>query len=69
MKAEKEWGIVVHTYNPNTRESEAGRLHILGPPGLHSSTEIKAKWLLRSYLKEVEEERRREGKMNGDTVQ
>lgn len=28
LKAEKEWGIVVHTYNPNTRESEAGRLHI-----------------------------------------
>ena len=44
LKAEKEWGIVVYTYNPNTQETEAGRLQVLGPPGLHSVTEFKAKW-------------------------
>lgn len=44
LKAEKKWGIVAHTYNPNTLETEAGRLQVLGPPGLHSATELKAKW-------------------------
>lgn len=44
LKTEKEWGIVVHTYNPNTVETEAGRLQVLEPPGLHSAAELKAKW-------------------------
>jgi hypothetical protein len=31
-------GVVVHTCNSSTRKAEAGRLRVLGQPGLYSET-------------------------------
>jgi hypothetical protein len=33
-----KWGVVVHAYNPITREAEAGGSRVLSHPGFHRKT-------------------------------
>jgi hypothetical protein len=38
LKRKQKLGIVVHAYNPSTRETEAGGWKVQGQPGLHNET-------------------------------
>jgi hypothetical protein len=38
IKSHQKLGVVLHTYNPNTWEKEAGGLEVQDDPGLHNKT-------------------------------